>query len=50
MSFIYSLIGKLPDIILCEHTDNTGNFHCILRNVMQKMTDPKDRQIIKYDK
>ena len=36
MSFIYALISRDPDIVLCDYSDYTGNFMQIARVVLQK--------------
>lgn len=50
MSFVYSLIARLPDIVLCEYSDYTGNFYQIARMVLQKSITPNSKSIIQYDK
>ena len=36
MSLIYSLIALSPDVVLCEHTEYSGNFMQIIRSILQK--------------
>lgn len=50
MSIIYALIARDPDIVLCEHTEHTGNFLQISRVILQKGIKPEAKQIILYDK
>lgn len=50
MSFIYSLIARDPDIVLCEYTEYTGNFMQIARLILQKGVKQNTKYIINYDK
>ncbi len=49
MSIIHSLIARHPDIVLCEHSDHTGNFLQISRIILQKVIKPETKQSIVYD-
>ena len=46
MSFIYSLIARDPDIVLCEYTEYTGNFMQIARLILQKGVKQNTKYII----
>ena len=50
MSFIYSLISKNKDTILCEYTEFKGNFQQISRVILQKGIKINSKCIINYDK
>ena len=50
MSFIYALISRDPDIVLCDYSDYTGNFMQIARVVLQKGIKQNAKFIIQYDK
>jgi hypothetical protein len=49
MSLIHALIAREPDVVLCEHSEYTGNFLQISRLVLQK-TKPDSTASITYDK
>ena len=48
MSFVYSLLAKDPDIVLCEYSDYEGNFFQITRVVLQKIKK-NSKYIINYN-
>ena len=50
MSFIYSLISKNKDTVLCEYTEFAGNFQQISRVILQKGIKINSKYIINYDK
>ena len=50
MSFIYALISRDPDIVLCDYSDYTGNFMQIARVVLHKGIKQNAKFIIQYDK
>lgn len=50
MSLIYSLIARAPDVVLCEHTEYSGNFMQIIRSILQKNIKTNSKCIISYDK
>lgn len=50
MSIIHALIARDPDIVLCEHSEHSGNFLQISRVILQKAIKPESKQIITYDK
>ncbi len=49
MSIIHCLIARHPDIVLCEHSEHTGNFLQISRIILQKVIKPETKQSIVYD-
>lgn len=49
MSIILSLIAKFPDIVLCEYSEFSGNFHQITRVVLQKLK-PNCKYLFEYGK
>ncbi len=49
MSIIHSLIARYPDIVLCEHSEYSGNFQQISRLILQKVNVDRKYSIV-YDK
>lgn len=50
MSLLYSLIARSVDVVLCEHTEYSGNFMQIIRSILQKNIKLNTKCIITYDK
>ena len=48
MSIIYVLISKESEIVLCEYTENKGNFQTITRTLLRSLK-PNIRETIIYD-
>ena len=49
MSIFYALISKNNDVVLCEHTEYSGNFQQITRMLLRKIK-PNIKLTIEYDK
>jgi hypothetical protein len=49
MSIIYAFIAKKTDVVLCEHTEFTGNFQSISRVILRKLKK-NSKYSIEYDK
>ena len=49
MSFIYSLISRNSDVVLCEYTEYAGNFQQISRMLLRKIKK-NSKYSIEYDK
>ena len=49
MSYIYSLISKDNDLVLCEYTSYIGNFMQMLRVILQKRKKNDIQSEIQYD-
>jgi hypothetical protein len=49
MSIIYAFIAKQVDVVLCEHTEFTGNFQSISRVILRKIKK-NSKYSIEYDK
>ena len=49
MSIFYALISKNNDVVLCEHTEYSGNFQQITRMLLRKIK-PNVKLTIEYDK
>ncbi len=49
MSLIFALISRGNDVVLCEHTEYTGNFQQISRMLIRKIKK-NSKYSIQYDK
>jgi len=49
MPIIYSLVAKNNDVVLCEHTEYSGNFQQQSRALLRKIKKNK-KFIIEYDR